>query len=442
MSNPKKYTVPFIALTSLFFMWGFITVIVDAFIPRLRDIFELSYGEASFVQVAWFLAYLLVSIPAGMILSNIGYKRGMILGLAIAGFGCLLFYPAAAYRLSPLFALALFVLASGITVLQVAANPFVAVLGPEDKASSRLNLSQAFNSFGTTLAPIFAAAFLLSDKIKSSDQITTLSAVDKEAYYTSEAMAVQNPFIFIALSLFLLAGIFAFLKLPKIIGDDFSSGGFTEALKFNNLKMGIVAIFVYVGAEVAIGSYLVNYFMEMGLDKAILSNDFTRGLAETMSSLFSGKDISTIDGKAVVGTFVTFYWGGAMIGRFIGSFLMRFINPGKILATFTLGAIALLILTITNTGFFAMWTVLFIGLFNSIMFPTIFTMSIDGLGDYKPQASGWLCSAIFGGAVIPPLFGILADSFGFSIAFVLPIICYLYIMLFGLVNSRKKVEIS
>jgi len=428
----RNFRFAFIALTSLFFIWGFITVVVDAFIPRLKEVFELSYGQAGLVQVAWFLAYLVLSIPGGIILSRIGYKKGIITGLFVAGLGCILFYPAAAFREFGLFLLALFVLAGGLTFLQVSANPFVAVLGDESGAASRLNLSQAFNSLGTTLAPIFSATFLLSDNILTSSDIEGLSDAERMSYYSSEASAVQLPFILIGSVLILLGLLFFFMKLPRIL-DDYDKSSFFEALKHKNLRLGILAIFLYVGAEVAIGSYLTNYFLSLDLQTTIKESGFLSSLSSGISATFSGKVFETLDDKAVVGGFLIFYWGGAMIGRFIGSYLTRILNTGTVLAAFSVLAIVMLLITISSSGLFAMVSALSVGLFNSIMFPTIFTMSIDGLGDSKPQASGLLCTAIFGGAVIPPLFGTIVDAYGFNTAFLLPILCYGFIWFF----SRK-----
>jgi len=438
-NNTNKYLFPFIALTSLFFMWGFMTVVVDAFVPRLKEVFELSHGRANLVQVAWFLAYFVFSIPAGILISKISYKWGIVTGLTICGIGCLLFIPAASTRMFVFFLLALFSLAGGITILQVAANPFVAALGPEKTASSRLNLSQTFNSFGTFLGPIFAVAFLLSDKIKSSDEIAALSSNAKETYFASEASAVQSPFMYIAFFFILMAVIFSIIKLPKILGTEGNkSGAYADAFKYKNLILGIVGIFVYVGAEVAIGTNLVSYFLSMDLDKVVPKNSFMNGIASFISETFNGKPISQIDAKGIVGCFVIFYWGGAMIGRLIGTFLTRIFNPGYVLAAFTLGAIVLILITMNTGGILSMWTVLAIGLFNSIMFPTIFTLALDGLGDFKPIASGLLCSAIVGGAVIPFLFGSLIDGVGFKYAYILPIFCYLFIMYYGLSGHKHK----
>ena len=428
MKHPMRFA--FLSLTFLFFIWGFITVVVDAFIPRLKEVFELSYGEAGLVQVAWFLAYLLVSIPGGILVSKIGYKNGIISGLILAGLGCWLFYPAAHMRYFPLFLLALFILASGITILQVAANPFVSVLGPENKAASRLNLSQAFNSLGTTIAPIFSATFLLSDSIKSSVDISTLTESAKNVYFTAEAAAVQNPFLFLGATLVVIALIFKFIHLPKIL-DGHHGSSFKEALKHRNLRLGIVGIFVYVGAEVAIGSFLINYFLSMNMQAEILNSPVLSKLADIITTLFSGLNFDNLDEKAIVGAFVIFYWGGAMVGRFIGSYLTIIFPSARVLQSFTLLAILLLIFSMTNTGLIAMWCTLGVGFFNSIMFPTIFTMSLQGLGDSKPHGSGLLCTAIFGGAIIPPLFGVAIDNFGFNLAFTIPILCYAFIFYFG-----------
>lgn len=434
MSEQKQsYTTAFIFLTSLFFLWGFITVFIDPLIPRLKEVFEMSFLQAGLIQFAFFGAYFLLSIPAGYILSKIGYKRGIVLGLMTMAFGCLLFYPAASMRVYVIFLMAVFVLAGGMTILQVAANPYVSALGPEESASSRLNLAQAFNSFGTTIAPIFGAMFILSDKIYTSDEIAALSGSEKEVYYASEAAAVQTPFLTIAGILAMIAVIFLFVKLPKLL-EKVADGGYGRALENKWLKMGALGIFVYVGAEVAIGSYLTSYFLEMNMVEAIRNNEFMGNICQR----FLGADWSSLDEKAIVGAFVTFYWGGAMVGRFIGAFLTRLISPGKVLGFFAIAAITMIIVSMSTSGFVAMWSILAVGLFNSIMFPTIFTLSIDGMDDLKPQASGILCTMIFGGAIIPPLYGFLTDNVGFKIAFVLVLFCYAYIMMFGFMKSRSK----
>jgi MFS transporter, FHS family, L-fucose permease len=428
-----RYRAAFIVVTSLFFIWGFITVLVDALIPRLRDVFELSYFEAGLVQFAFFGAYFAVSIPSGMVISRIGYKWGVVLGLLTMGVGCLLFLPAASMRIFAIFLLALFVLAAGITMLQVAANPYVAALGPHDTASSRLNLSQAFNSLGTTIGPLVGAAFILSAAVYSSAEIAAMTEAERAAYFTTEASAVQGPFLVLAIALAILATVFAVFKLPKILeGDHDKTGSYRQAFRYPHLLLGALAIFVYVGAEVAIGSYLVNYFL--ALDIETLVADY--GWLSTTASFLSGTSIADMTPARLAGTFVFFYWGGAMVGRFAGAWLMQYVAPNKLLGLYGCVVIGLITLTILTSGVVAMWTILAVGLFNSIMFPTIFTLSIDGLGQNTAQGSGILCTAIVGGAIIPPLYGAFADQVGLQLAFVLPIVCYAYIVFFGWKGAR------
>lgn len=432
MTEKKSFRAAFITVTVLFFLWGFITVLVDSLVPRLKDVFELSYFQAGLVQFAFFLAYLVISVPAGALLSRIGYQKGIIVGLVTMAAGCLLFYPAASERVFWIFLVAYFTLAGGITVLQVAANPYVSVLGSEDGASSRLNLSQAFNSLGTAIAPLIGASFLLSDTIKSSEELSVLTDIDRSSYYVSEASAVQTPFLYIAAFIGLLALLFVFIKLPKILGKS-PVGGYGKLLKNKIVMLGALGIFVYVGAEVAIGSYLVNYFTSMNLSEVILQNETMKYIAESLLNT----NLNSIDPKAIVGAFVVFYWSGAMVGRFIGAYLTKIIAPTKVLSVFALLAVLMLLVSMNTTGLVAMWSILAVGLFNSIMFPTIFALTIDGLGDLKPQASGLLCMAIVGGAIIPPAYGFLTDNVGFKIALLLVIACYAYILFFGIYKGKK-----
>ena len=427
----QSFKKSFYLLTSLFFTWGLLTVLVDSLVPRLKDIFELSYFQVIFVQFAFFAAYGLISIPAGNLLHKIGYKRGIILGLAIMGIGCLLFLPAASFRMFPLFMLGYFTLASGMTVLQVAANPYVTVLGDERTASSRLNLSQAFNSVGTTIAPAIGAIFILSDTIKSSDEIERLNASDNQLYMANEASAVQLPFLILASCLIVLALIVYKVKLPQLLNTAIK-GNYGAALKHNKLKLGALGIFVYVGAEVGIGSYLVNYFMDMNLADTIRSSSFMNSIA----SFFHTNGLNSVDNKAVVGTFVTFYWGGAMVGRFIGSYLTKVFKPNNVLSVFALLAMFFIVVSITTSGLLSLWSIVAVGLFNSIMFPTIFSIAIEDLGDLKPQGSGILCTAICGGAFIPLAFGYFIDNVGFKLAFMFIVLCYLYILYYGKISSK------
>lgn len=436
MKQTKSYQSSFISVTILFFLWGFITVLVDSLVPRLKDVFEMSYAKTVLVQFAFFTAFFVVSLPAGAILTKIGYKKGIVLGLIIMALGCLLFYPAAEYRNFNVFLIGYFTLASGITVLQVAANPYVALLGSEEGASSRLNLSQAFNSLGTTIAPVVGALFLLSDSVKTSEEIDLLNITDKANYYAEEAATVQVPFLLIATFIGILALIFSFIKLPKVM-EDSPKGGYLALLKNKLMMLGALGIFVYVGAEVAIGSFLVNYFDDMNLAVIVAENNTMMSIANTIASTFN-KTFSNSDPKSLLGIFIIFYWGGAMIGRFIGAYLTKIMSPGRVLSIFASLAIILIIISINTIGLLSMWSILAVGLFNSIMFPTIFTLTLRGLGDLKAQASGLLCMAIVGGAIIPFAFGSLIDGFGFKTAFILTIVCYGYILYYGMIKSATK----
>ena len=433
MSTNKSYKSALIFLTTLFFLWGFITVLVDSLVPRLKDVFEMSYAKTVLVQFAFFTAFFVVSVPAGAILSKIGYRKGIVLGLIIMALGCLLFYPAAEFRNFTIFLIGYFTLAGGITVLQVAANPYVALLGSEEGASSRLNLSQAFNSLGTTIAPVVGALFLLSDSVKTSEEINALSTLEKVDYYAAEAATVQTPFLLIATFIGILAVVFAFIKLPKVMQES-PKGGYLSLLRNKLMLMGALGIFVYVGAEVSIGSFLVNYFDDMNLAVLVAENELMMNIANTIASTFN-KSFSNSDPKSLLGIFIIFYWGGAMIGRFVGAYLTKIIAPGKVLSIFALLAILMIVISINTQGLLSMWSILAVGLFNSIMFPTIFTLTLEGLGDLKAQASGLLCMAIVGGAIIPFVFGGLIDSFGFKTAFILTMLCYGYILYYGKLKS-------
>ena len=433
MSTNKSYRSALIFLTTLFFLWGFITVLVDSLVPRLKDVFEMSYAKTVLVQFAFFTAFFVVSVPAGAILSKIGYRKGIVLGLVVMAIGCLFFYPAAEYRNFTIFLVGYFTLAGGITVLQVAANPYVALLGSEEGASSRLNLSQAFNSLGTTIAPVVGALFLLSDSVKTSEEINALSAIEKVDYYAAEAATVQTPFLLIASFIGVLAIVFAFIKLPKVMQES-PKGGYFSLLRNKLMLMGALGIFVYVGAEVAIGSFLVNYFNDMNLAVIVADNEMMMRIANSIASTFN-KTFSNSDPKSLLGIFIIFYWGGAMIGRFVGAYLTKIMPAGRVLSIFALLAIVMIAVSISTQGLLSMWSILAVGLFNSIMFPTIFTLTLEGLGDLKAQASGILCMAIVGGAIIPFVFGGLIDNFGFKTAFILTLFCYGYILYYGKLKS-------
>ncbi len=414
----KNYTPALVVLTSLFFIWGFLTCLNDILIPHLKAVFDLNYTQAMLIQFTFFTAYAIISLPSGLLVEKIGYKKGIIIGLITAGIGCLIFYPAAGMRSYPIFLIALFILAAGITLLQVAANPYVAILGKPETASSRLNLTQAFNSLGTTVAPYFGSLLILAYAVKTTEELNSMSTTAVSAYKSAEASAVQVPYLGLAAALLIIAGIFALIKLPDIKGGAESAldanglsrdSGYKSAWEYKHLLLGAVGIFVYVGAEVSIGSFLVNY----------LGQPDIAGLAESHA-----------------GKFVSFYWGGAMIGRFIGAAVQRKIKPGYVLAFNAVVASILVVTSMLSFGYFAMWSILLVGLFNSIMFPTIFTLAIEGLGKHTGQGSGILCMAIVGGAIIPLVQGVLADSMGIHHAFILPVLCYVFIAFYGLKGHK------
>ncbi len=402
-------------LVGLFFMWGFTTVLVDLLIPRLKSLFELSYFQAMFVQFGFFAAYFLVSLPAGGFVARYGYRMGVIAGLAVMAIGCFLFVPAADYRVYGLFVLALFVLASGITILQVAANPLVVLMGSAQTAASRLTLAQAFNSLGTTLAPVVGAVSILSLDVLPVHQVQALTDAQLEDYRSLSADLARQPFIVIGLMLILVAMVFVSKRVPvdavsshAAIGPD--TGSYRGALQHRNLKLGVGAIFVYVGAEVTIGSFLVNYFVE----------EAVAGMSASQAA-----------------SLVSLYWGGAMVGRFIGAGLMRSVSPSVLLAVSAGMAILMVLLTIVIGGPLSVWTILAVGLFNAIGFPTIFSLSIAGLGRDTAHGSGILCMSIVGGAVIPVIAGAIADETSIAVAFFLPVLCYGYIVFFALSVLRS-----
>ncbi len=394
-------------LTSLFFLWGFITCLNDILIPHLKNLFSLSYTQSMLIQFCFFGAYFIASIPAGNLVKKVGYRKGIVVGLLIAGLGCLLFIPAAGMQVYGIFLGALFVLACGVTVLQVAANPYVTVLGNPETASSRLNLTQAFNSLGTTVAPFFGAMLILSATAVS---IADMSPEQLAIYKQSEADAVKLPYALLAGMFFVIAAIFAFLKLPEIkekTDEAVEIEG--SALHHRHLVLGAVGIFLYVGAEVAIGSFLISFLGESNI----------AGFTEAQAA-----------------PYVAYYWGGAMVGRFIGAAVMQRISAGAVLGFNAVCAAVLLVIAMLGEGSVAMWAILAIGLCNSVMFPTIFSLALKGLGPHTSQGSGILCLAIVGGAIVPVLQGMLADSIGIQLAFILPIACYLYICFYGLKGSR------
>jgi FHS family L-fucose permease-like MFS transporter len=457
-TKPKNYTYPLIALTTLFFMWGFITVLNDILVPYLKGVFTLTHFEANLIQFAFFgayfigsLIYFILSLTLGDPINKIGYKNGILLGLFISAIACFLFYPAAnTFHSFAVFLGALFLLGIGFTLLQIAANPYVAILGSPETASSRLNLSQAFNSLGTTIGPVLGGYFIFEYFFSSTQ---------------NSATSVKIPYLIIGTVLLLLMIFIWFSKLPVFKSEEHIEKT-AGALKHPNLVFGMFAIFFYVGAEVAIGSNLVSF---LKLPQIV-------GFGDSEAS-----------------NYLAYYWGGAMIGRFLGAISLSSLKKGRkyllmllmaiitfvviylitwymkgltfdkvwyylifivlnyllfmlgrsvasrTLAYFSVIAFVLLMIALFTNGMVAMWCILAIGLFNSIMWSNIFTLAIDGLGKYTSQASSLLVMMILGGALLPPLQGMMADKFGVHVSFVVPLFSYVYLVFYGLKGYRKKI---
>ena len=411
--------------TALFFMVGFLTCLNDVIIPHLKSIFELNYTEAILVQFAFFSSYFVFSYPGGRVVEWLGYKRAMVAGLLVMAAGAATFLPAAYLASFPIFLTALIILAAGMTTVQVAVNPYVTVIGPVATASSRLNLAQAFNSVGTFIAPFLGGMLILGGATQvTPERLHSMSAVAQQAYREAQASTVRLPYIGITLMLVLLAIALGLIKLKSHVGSsdmtqDFRPGAFAEALsepitiwQHPWLLAGALGIFTYVGAEVAIGSFLVNY---MGLPQIA-------GLKDSVAA-----------------NYLMVYWGGAMVGRFVGSAVLQRIRTGPVLGIAGICAFSLVLTSIFTHGHTAMYSLLFVGFFNSIMFPSIFTLGIQDLGPLTSKGSSLLIAAIVGGALIPLATGRLADHLSLQSAFIIPAVCYIYIALFGLASVRRNV---
>jgi MFS transporter, FHS family, L-fucose permease len=412
-SATPNYARPLAVVTTLFFMWGFLTSLNDILVPHLKSIFDLSYTRAMLVQFAFFSAYFLFSVPWSKAVNIIGYQRSMVAGLLTMTVGAFLFIPAASSASYPLFLTALVILACGITGLQVAANPYVVVLGKPKTASSRLDLTQAFNSLGTTIGPKIGGLLILSAAPLALEQLRQLAPQALQAYRVQTAASVKMPYTVIGVALLLLAVLIGASKLPKIATAHAEQKSDDTIWKHPNLTLAAIGIFAYVGAEVSIGSFLVNYF----------------GLPE----------VRGLSAKTAAG-FVSFYWGGAMIGRFLGAGILRRVKAGYALAFCAIAAGTLVTVSMLVDGHAAMWTILAVGLFNSIMFPAIFSLGEAELGTLTGSGSGLLNMAIVGGAIVPLLVGAMADRVGLHHAFIIPVLCYLYILYYGLSGSKPNSE--
>jgi FHS family L-fucose permease-like MFS transporter len=394
---------------ALFFFFGGITSLNDVIIPKLKELFTLSYAEVMTVQSAFFGAYFVISLPAAAVVRRIGYMRSAVLGLLLMMIGCLLFKPASSSALFQMFLIALFIVAAGITVVQVVANPLISLLGPPSTVHSRLTFAQAFNSLGTTIFPYVGSALILGTLASVDPQ--TLTGAALTSYRAEATQIIGRTYLGLALTLLVLASMVWWyrnhLREQRIAGS--SSREALGLLRVPRFIFGASCIFLYVGAEVSIGSLIVNYLMQTDV----------LGL-----------------GQRAAGEHVPLYWGGAMIGRFIGSYLLRLFSPGKVLAVAAAGVMSLLLISSHTTGAVAGWSLLAIGLCNSIMFPTIFSLASEGLGPRSASASGIIAVAIVGGAVIPPLTGHIADVFSLRTALIVPAICYLGILAYGIYARR------
>jgi FHS family L-fucose permease-like MFS transporter len=396
---------------ALFFIFGGITSLNDVIIPKLKDLFTLSYAQAMLVQSAFFAAYFIVSIPAAAIVRRIGYMRTAVVGLLTMTAGCLLFIPASSSGMFPTFLVALFVLASGITIVQVVANPLISLLGAPHTAHSRLTFAQAFNSLGTTVFP-YVGAILILGSLATIDP-ATLSGAALDAYRADETRVVVQTYLGLAAALVVVAGLVWHnrKKLVEAPASKVSMLRAFELLRQPRFALGALCLFLYVGAEVAVGSVIVNYLMEA--------------------------NVLGLDAEAA-GKHVPLYWGGAMVGRFIGAALLRLFSPGKVLACAAAMTITLLLVSANTTGMVSGWSLLAVGLFNSIMFPTIFSLACEGLGERAAEGSGLICMAIVGGAIVPLLMGHAADTVGLKMALTVPALCYAVIVCFGIFARRPR----
>jgi MFS transporter, FHS family, L-fucose permease len=411
-----SYTGALAVLTTVFFMWGFATVLNDILVPHLKAVFSLNYGQSLLIQFAFYLGYLLMAIPSAKLLERTGYKTAVVLGLVGMAGSALVFVPAARLESYGVFLVALFLLASSITLLQVAANPYVAVIGPAKTASSRLNLVQAFNSAGTTLAPLFGGMLILgrSSSGTTADAATVLTAQQRAA----DVQAVQLPYLLIAAVLVALALLVWRVRLPDL-GQESRRAARAERAKHSlwrhrNLVFGVPAICLYLLCEIGIGSTLVNFI--------------------------SMPTIGNMSHAKAAG-YLSLFWGGAMVGRFAGAALLRWIAPDRLLAAVTLGALVLVLVAIFGGGSVAMWSLIAIGLCHSVMFPTIFTLGIRGLGPLTEEGSGLLIMAIAGGA-LSALQGVLADHIGLQLSYLMPAVCYVYVLGYALWGCRPTEELQ
>ncbi|GAB3868770.1 L-fucose:H+ symporter permease [Hymenobacter segetis] len=449
----RSYAGPMVLMTTLFFLFGAVTNFNDVLMPYLKDVCQLTDLQSSAVQSAFFGAYFLMSLPAGWVLKKLGYQRGIVVGLLVMAGGALLFIPAADSRAFALFLTALATLGAGITLLQVAANPYVSILGPARGAAARVSVVGVANNFGGALSPLVGGLVLFGGSVALKARLAALPLTERLA---EESQLVKGPYIGLAVFLVLLAALFFFLvKLPDIEGIPEEAAeearpmaaGRTSALAFPHLVLGIAAIFVYVGVEVGLGSFLIRYGESQGIRQlSAFTQSLVQGLnvATNYALVLFGKEPSAIDTtagftKAVGAVLVSSYWFGSLIGRVVGiPLLLKFHNRMLLVAVCAAGT-ALVGASILSTGETALWLIVLCGLMNSIMWPVIFPLAITGLGPFTKQGSSYLIMAIVGGALIPPLMGFIAThGGGLRVAFVVPALCYLYLLFYALSGYRVR----
>jgi MFS transporter, FHS family, L-fucose permease len=408
----QSYKSALTLLASLFFMWGFITVINNTLLPHLRSVFELDYTRTTLIESVWFIAYFVASLPSAKLIERLGYRRSLVVGLLTMAFGALLMIPAARIPSYDFVIVALFIIASGITLLQVAANPYVTVIGPPQTASARLNLVQAFNSMGTTFAPLFGGYLILGRSVSGTAAAgaDTLTLAQRMA----DARAVQLPYLIVAVVLVLLAVVIAKSRLPDF-GQENRRVAAAERKQHSlwrhrNLVLGVPAIFIYLIAEIGVANLFINFV--------------------------SAPNIGNLTHEQA-SHYLFLLWGGMMVGRFIGSFLMRAVAAEKVLAAASIGAFAVMLIAAFAQGPTAMWALISVGLFHSIMFPTIFTLGIRGLGPLTEEGAGLLIMAIAGGALVI-VQGMLADRFGLQLSFLLTVSCEVYTLFYALWGCKTE----
>jgi FHS family L-fucose permease-like MFS transporter len=408
----KKLLFPFILVTSLFFFWGFVHNLDPILIPHLKKAFRLNNLQSSLVDSAVFIAYFLMALPAGYVMRKFGFKSGILLGLILFGVGCFLFFPAANARLYALFLVALFVIACGLAFLETAANPYATVLGPPESSTQRLNLAQSFNGLAAMVAPIIGGTFILSGKNYTDEELKAMSAPVLNAYLQSEADSVKMPYLILGLVILLLAAIIYFTKMPdtKEEGDDQSSN-FLHAFRHKHLTWAVIAQFFYVGAQVCVSSFFIRMATTMGLEEKMASKYYL-GLG---------------------------YGLAFMVGRFAGTFLMKYIQPAKLLAIYSVINIILSLLAIFGEGMIVIYALIGIAFFMSIMFPTIFSLGIQDLGKDTKLGSSLIVMSIVGGALLPPLLGIIADATeNIQYGYVIPLLCFVVVFYFGWKGYKIK----